>query len=74
MPRTKNNKRQMMAVMICLLFLLSTIVGAILANGLSLDDISAMQGNIDEIFQSQQPEKNFLSIFCRYRELRERGF
>ena len=50
MPRkaNKEQKRQMMAVMICLLFLLSTIAGALLANGLPLEQMEGLQGSINK--------------------------
>ena len=66
MPKTKSDKRQMMAIMICLFFLLATMIGAILANSLSLEDVSIIRGSIEKVFQQEQNQKSFLSIFLKY--------
>lgn len=68
MPRVKNKqqKRQMMAFMICLLFLLSIIMGAILANGLSLEEVDTLQYHIDKLFCNEQTTKNFVNVFLKY--------
>lgn len=66
MPRTKNKKRQMMAIIICLFFLLSTIMGAILANSLSLEDVNNLQSSLETLFQKEQNSKGFSSIFFKY--------
>ena len=64
MPRTKNDKRQMMAITICLFFLLSTMVGAMLANGLSLEEVNHLQSSLEALFQKEQ--NSFLSVFFKY--------
>ena len=64
--KNKQQKRQMMALMICLLFLLSTIVGAVLANGLSLEEVGTLQSGIDELFHNEQITKNFVTVFFKY--------
>ena len=69
MPRNTNKeqKRQMMAVMICLLFLFSTIAGALLANGLSLEQRETLQGSINILFQTeQQNTPTVWSVFLKY--------
>lgn len=69
MPRkaNKEQKRQMMAVMICLLFLFSTIAGALLANGLSLEQMEGLQGSINTLFQTeQQYTPTVWSVFLKY--------
>ncbi len=69
MPRkaNKEQKRQMMAVMICLLFLLSTIAGALLANGLPLEQMEGLQGSINTLFQTeQQYTPTVWSVFLKY--------
>ncbi len=66
MPKTKNDKRQMMAITICLFFLLSTIAGAILANSLSPEDVNTIQGSLEDLFQKEQNSKSFLSVFLKY--------
>ena len=63
--RNKQEKRQMMAVMICLFFLLSTTIGAIFANGLSQEDVSALQLNIQKLF-AEQKANTFSAIFLKY--------
>ena len=64
MPRTKIDKRQMMAITICLFFLLSTMVGAMLANGLSLEEVNHLQSSLEALFQKEQ--NSFLSVFFKY--------
>ena len=69
MPRkaNKEQKRQMMTVMICLLFLFSTIAGALLANGLSLEQMEGLQGSINTLFQTeQQYTPTGWSVFLKY--------
>ena len=69
MPRKakKEQKRQMMAVMICLLFLFSTIAGALLANGLPLEQMEGLQGSINTLFQTeQQYTPTVWSVFLKY--------
>ncbi len=69
MPRkaNKEQKRQMMTVMICLLFLFSTIAGALLANGLSLEQMEGLQGSINTLFQTeQQYTPTVWSVFLKY--------
>ncbi len=69
MPRkaNKEQKRQMMAVMICLLFLFSTIAGALLANGLPLEQMEGLQGSINTLFQTeQQYTPTVWSVFLKY--------
>lgn len=69
MPRNTNKeqKRQMMAVMICLLFLFSTIAGALLANGLSLEQRETLQRSINILFQTeQQNTPTVWSVFLKY--------
>lgn len=61
----KQEKRQMMVLMICLFFLFSVAAGAILANGISIEEVHTMQGDIENLFQ-KQTEKNFLSVFLKY--------
>lgn len=61
----KQEKRQMMVLMICLFFLFSVAAGAILANGISIEEVYTMQGDIENLFQ-KQTEKNFLSVFLKY--------
>ncbi len=61
----KQEKRQMMVLMICLFFLFSVAAGAILANGISMEEVHTMQGDIENLFQ-KQTEKNFLSVFLKY--------
>ena len=54
-----------MVLMICLFFLFSVAAGAILANGISIEEVHTMQGDIENLFQ-KQTEKNFLSVFLKY--------
>ncbi len=61
----KQEKRQMMVLMICLFFLFSVAAGAILANGISIEEVHTMQGDIENLFQ-KQTGKNFLSVFLKY--------
>ena len=61
----KQEKRQMMVLMICLFFLFSVAAGAILANGISIEEVHTMQSDIENLFQ-KQTEKNFLSVFLKY--------
>ncbi|MEY8320352.1 stage II sporulation protein M [Lachnospiraceae bacterium 46-61] len=63
----KQEKRQMMILMICLFFLFSVAAGAVLANGISIEEVHTMQGDIENLFQNQkQTEKSFLTVFLKY--------
>lgn len=64
---SKQEKRQMVILMICLFFLFSVTAGAILANGVSIEEVHTIQNDIENLFQNQQQtEKNFLSVFLKY--------
>ncbi len=63
--RNKQEKRQMMAVMICLFFLLSTTLGAVFANGLSQEAVSELQYHMQKLF-AEEKENTFWSIFLKY--------